>query len=266
MQAMGHTSSSPPVAGTYLYGIGYAAPFHGSDAELVQPGVGGEGARVRVVEYGELAALVSDVQQARFDLSREHVLAHERVLEEAMARTAILPVSFSTITPGDEDIRENLLKREYDDLLSCLSYVHDRVELDLRVLWDRERLFAEVVAENEEIQAQRDWIAGQPEDATYYERIHLGEMTAAAIERKREHEASSIWETLSPLAVESALNETLTDMMVLNAAFLVDRSRESAFDAQVQALVEARAERLIFRYIGPLPPYSFINLRLDWEE
>ncbi|HLI52189.1 MAG TPA: GvpL/GvpF family gas vesicle protein [Thermomicrobiaceae bacterium] len=254
-----------PPAGTYLYGIGYASSFRDDSAWPDQSGIGGDDVPVRVIEYGELAALVSDARQEHFDLTREHLLAHERVLEAAMERTAVLPVSFSTITPGDDEIRERLLKPEYDDLIECLAYVHERIELDLRVLWNRERLFAELVAENEDIQALRDWIAGQPEEATYYERIQLGEMTAAEIERRRERETASIWEALAPLAVEGTLNETITDMMLLNAAFLVDRAREPAFDARVRELAESQAERLIFRYIGPLPPYSFVNLRLDWE-
>lgn len=262
---MGNTSTGA-VAGTYLYGIGHATPFHGKDAGFNVSGVGGEGAEVRAIEYRDLAALVSDARQAHFDLSREHVLSHQRVLEAALERSAILPVSFATVMPDDEHVRENLLIPAYEDLLEGLDYVEGRVELDLRVLWNRERLFAEVVAEDEAIRVRRDRIAGQPEDATYYERVQLGEMTAAAISRKREDLASLIWETLEPLAVESVENEMLTEMMVLNAAFLVDRSREAEFDNEVQALAGSQAERLIFRYIGPLPPYNFIDLRLEREE
>ena len=73
-------------------------------------------------------------------------------------------------------------------------------------------------------------------------------------------------DALEPLAVETRLNQNQTDMMLLNAAFLVDKSQEQAFDARVQALGEAQAGRQIFRYLGPLPPYNFVDLRLQWEE
>ena len=54
--------------------------------------------------------------------------------------------------------------------------------------------------------------------------------------------------------------------MLLNAAFLVDKSQEQAFDARVQALGAAQAGRQIFRYLGPLPPYTFVDIRVHWEE
>jgi len=54
--------------------------------------------------------------------------------------------------------------------------------------------------------------------------------------------------------------------MLLNAAFLVDKSQEQAFDATVQALREAQGERQIFQYVGPLPPYNFVDIELRWEE
>jgi Gas vesicle synthesis protein GvpL/GvpF len=62
------------------------------------------------------------------------------------------------------------------------------------------------------------------------------------------------------------VNKNLSDMMLLNAAFRVDKSQEQAFDARVQALGEAQAGRQIFQYVGPLPPYNFVDLRVRWEE
>jgi Gas vesicle synthesis protein GvpL/GvpF len=135
------------------------------------------------------------------------------------------------------------------------------------VRWDEEhRLFAEIVAENDDIRMLRDSLAGQPPEATQYERIRLGERVAAALQRKSEAEAAWLLDALAPLAVETRVNKNLGDMMLLNAAFLVDRSQEQAFDATVQALGAAQAGRQIFQYVGPLPPYNFVDVRLRWEE
>ena len=62
------------------------------------------------------------------------------------------------------------------------------------------------------------------------------------------------------------MNDNLSDMMLRNAAFLVDKSQEQAFDAKVHALGEAQAGRQIFQYLGPLPPYTFVDIRVHWEE
>ena len=62
------------------------------------------------------------------------------------------------------------------------------------------------------------------------------------------------------------MNDNLSDMMLLNAAFLVDTSQEQAFDAKVHALGEAQAGRQIFQYLGPLPPYNVVDRSSQWEE
>src|SRR5205823_4749020 len=101
----------------------------------------------------------------------------------------------------DREVQEKLLEREFDELHRQLDYVQGRVELGLRVLWKREQLFSEIVAEDHEIRALRDrTVSGSP-DATYYERVRLGQLAEAAVNLKREQEADSLLEALQPLTV-----------------------------------------------------------------
>jgi len=201
-----------------------------------------------------------------YDITRDNLMAHQRVVEASMGRTDVLPVAFGTVARGDQDVREKLLRREHDALQDHLAYVHGRVELGLKVLWKRERLFAEIVAERDDIRRLRDRVANQPPDAAYFERIQLGELTNAAIADKRDRDAEIMLDGLRPLAVDLQLNRLLTDMMILNASFLVDREDVKLFDARVQRLGEVHADRLVFQYVGPLPPYSFVNINVSWEE
>ncbi len=260
------SQGSASTVGTYIYCIAEAQAFENGSPPFTTPGIDGPDHPVRTVKYADLVAVVSDAQHEHYDVTRENLQTHARVLEEAMTRSDVLLVSFGIVSTGDQEVQELLLKREADELHRFLEYVHGRIELDLSILWNREQLFSEIVAESDEIRALRDSIAGQNPDAVYQERVRLGELTAAAIDQRREQEAQAILEALEPLAVETKLNDLLTDMMILNAAFLVDKSQEQAFDAEVQAIGEGQADRLIFRYVGPLPPYNFINIRVRWEE
>jgi hypothetical protein len=255
----------PSSTGTYVYCVGYAQPFRNGSPPFSSPAVGEQGERVRTIEFGDLVAVVSDSPMIYYEISRENLVAHQRVIEEAMARSDVLPVAFGIVAASDQEVQEKLLNRESDELHRCLSYIRDRIELNLRILWNREALFSEVVAENDEIRALRDTIADRSPDATYYDRLHLGELIAAAVTLKSQQEGESILEILRPLAAETRLNRILTDMMILNAAFLVDKTQGPAFLAEVEALARAEAERLIVQYVGPLPPYNFVNLNLSWE-
>ena len=48
--------------------------------------------------------------------------------------------------------------------------------------------------------------------------------------------------------------------MIMNAAFLVDRAREKEFDSCVEELGVHYGDRIEFKYVGPVPPYSFVNI------
>lgn len=258
---------SPPdmPVGSYLYCIVPARSLADDNRPIEVASVGGQSSPVRIVSNDELAAVVSDIAVPHFDISRKNLLAHERVIEDVMSRVDVLPCSFGTVAASDEAIQEHLLRSRRDELLSQLERIRGHVELGVMVLWERARLLADILGEDERIRRLRSAVAAQPEDATYYQRITLGQLVAAAIEQRREREAASLLAQLHPLSTESRVNDNIGDMMILNAAFLVARDRMPTFDEQVRALTEASAGRLVFRYARPLPPYNFVDIAPVWE-
>ena len=254
------TLSSHPA--TYVYGVAPAEPFRGPP--LRAPGIGGQ-STVRTIVLGDLVAVVSDVSALDIDVKRENLLDHQRVLEEVLSRSDVLPFSFGTVAESDEEVREVLLRDGYDALHEQLEYIRGCVELEIKVFWDHERLFAEIAQENEEVRALRDAIADLPDDVIAAEKIALGQLTEAEIELKSAWEADGVLDILEQHAVDLLVSPNLNDTMLLNAAFLVERAHEEDFDSAVFGLGEAHAGRLIFNYVGPLPPYSFINLAFEGE-
>jgi hypothetical protein len=250
---------------TYVYGVALAQPFDTGNPPLTVSGIGGSGG-VRTIVLRDLVAVVSDVPEFRLDLTRENLLAHQRVLEEVLSRSDVLPFSFGAIAGSDDEVREVLLRDAYDALQEQLDYVRGCVELEVKAFWDEERLFAEIVEENADVRALRDTIAMLPEEAGASERITLGQLIEAEIESKSEWESDGVLDFLEPHAVELLVSPNLTNTMVVNAAFLVDRAREAEFDNAVAVLAAEQTGRLIFNYVGPLAPYSFVNLVFGTEE
>ena len=66
------------------------------------------------------------------------------------------------------------------------------------------------------------------------------------------------------MSVASRVNKPIGDKMIMNAAFLVSRDQEPAFDARVKE-IGAKYDKLTFKYTGPWPPYNFVNIRLKLE-
>lgn len=243
--------------GTYIYCVTSASAAPDGQA-LTAQGIGGE--PVRAVPYSDLAAIVSNSPFDSYDVTRENLMAHEQVVEAVMQRADVLPVSFGTVAENDQVVQQQLLAAASNDLHQALELVHGRVELGVKALWQKDRLFDELAAEDETIQALREEIAGTTPEETYDQRTQLGELIAAGIERKRQEDAAAIRNALQSLAVDARENQLLTDLMVLNASYLVEKQQIPAFEAQLNALEQAQAGRLIFQYSGPLPPYNFVSI------
>lgn len=252
---------APPPMGDYIYCIAHAQPFEGEYIFKAQAIAGSEHP-VRLLRYQDMMAVVSDVPAQRLDIKRDYLLAHEAVILETMERSDVIPLSFGTIARGDREVIEKLLKAAFEELNHQFEVIQGCVECDLKVLWNQERLFEEIVAENDRIRALRRSVASAPVN----ERIELGQLTSEAITWKSDQETRTLLEELEPLAVDTRLNRLLNDMMVVNAAFLVEKTRQEPFDRRVKALASAQDGRLIFIYTGPAPPYHFVDLSVSWED
>ena len=116
-----------------------------------------------------------------------------------------------------------------------------------------------VVAASPKVAALRERIKNLPENAGYYERIRLGELVAAEVERRREADAARAIARLEPLAVAARSEGLGTPDAAFNLAFLVDREQLDAFSEAVTELITELGEQMTIRYVGPLPPYSFAD-------
>lgn len=229
-------------------------------------GIGERGDIVHTVHFMDLAAVVSDSPVMDYEPNRRNMMAHTLVLEEVMQEFTLLPVRFDTVAPSAEAIQEKVLKRRLGEFHGLLGDLENRVELGLKAFWYEQGIFQEIVEETPAIRRLRDALMDRPAEETYHQRIRLGEMIEAAMWKKRDDDTEKILARLRPLVYQTRDSKVLTDRMVLNVAFLVDRSRQPAFDEAVHRLDEETGQRLIFKYVGPVPPYNFVNIVVSWEE
>ncbi|HEY3121084.1 MAG TPA: GvpL/GvpF family gas vesicle protein [Vicinamibacteria bacterium] len=225
-------------------------------------GIGIEPAQVESIHYQDIAAVVSDTPVDVLDATRENVLAHERVNETVMHEHTVIPMSFGTVFKTRDDIVE-LLKGAYEAFKDVLSKMEDKLEFGLKVLWDRDLVIRQLEAEDEDVRRLKSEISSQ-KGSTYFARMQYGRLVDAALEARSERYVREIFEELRPVSVASRANKPIGDKMIMNAAFLVLRDKEAAFDAKVKQIGQKHDE-LTFKYTGPWPPYNFVNIRLKLE-
>jgi hypothetical protein len=240
----------------YVYGVITAA------AAASLPDTGVEGSPVRAVGEGDLAALVSDVAGGALAAARE-VRAHWKVLEQISAATTVLPVRFGTVMAGDDAVREELLAANADRFAAQLRELDGRVQVVVRGTYAEEDLLRGIVSRSPKVAALRERLQRLPHDAGYYERIRLGELVAAEVDRVREADAAHALARLEPLATATRSEGLGTPDAAFNFAFLVDRARLDDFSAAVTDVIADLTDRITVRYVGPLAPYSFADAELS---
>ena len=225
-------------------------------------GIGAEPADTHTVNFRDIAAVVSKTPMVVQDPTRDNVLAHQRVNETVMQHHTVIPMSFGTVFKTDEDIIE-LLRSAYDAFTDVLNKMQDKFEFGLKVLWDRDQIVREIEEEDEDIRRLKGEISSQ-KGSTYFARMQYGRMIDAALQARSERYVAEVFQALRDVSVASRSNKPIGDRMIMNAAFLVTRESENAFDARVRE-IGMRFDKLTFKYTGPWPPYNFVNIRLKLE-
>ena len=94
--------------------------------------------------------------------------------------------------------------------------------------------------------------------------MQYGRLVDAALQARSERYVADILDLLRDVSVASRINKPIGDKMIMNAAFLISRDEEAAFDAKVKTIA-SKLDKLTFKYTGPWPPYNFVNIRLKLE-
>ena len=252
-------AQAPMEGGKYVYCIIRSAKMR----EFGGIGIGG-GQRVYTVQHNDLAAVVSDTPIVIYDPTRENVLAHEFVNETVMKEHTVIPMSFGTVFRSEDDVTE-LLRSTFTAFSEVLDKMQDKIEFGLKVLWDRDKVVTGLETENEEIRRLKDEISRHTSSSTYFARMQLGRLVESSLEETSQRYVADIHEALKSVAVASRSNKPIGDKMILNAAFLVERKQEGAFDDRVKEISRKYEDILTFKYSGPWPPYNFVNIKLKLE-
>ena len=218
---------------------------------------------VRAIHHRDLAAIVSDVAAGVVESTRGNLLAHERVNAAVLRKHTLIPMSFGMVFRSDEDVVE-LLRSAYDAFAKVLAEMDGKFEFGLKVSWNRDAVIKAIEQEDEDIASLREEIGGQ-EGSAFGARMQYGRLVDAALEQRAQQLVADFLQRLRDACVASRCNETVGERMIMNAAFLVERKKEAAFERRLKAVADGFPE-LTFQLTGPWPLYNFVAIRLKQEK
>jgi hypothetical protein len=226
--------------------------------ELLTGFTGLEGAKLETISYGEIAALVSPLRTATFDQLEkgaiiESILKHEEVNSRLFTNRTVVPVRFGTIADDPVQVKE-LLKKIYLQVKAALKRLEGKIELVVRASWDLNFVLQEVKGE---------FTNGLPQAVDLQEKIAIGKQLFEAVDTRKRAIIETIHKGFYPLTLDFSVGREGTEEMIFDGSYLVEREKEPLFDEAVNRLANEYEGRLTFKYIGPLPPYSFTRLEIS---
>jgi Gas vesicle synthesis protein GvpL/GvpF len=237
----------------YVFGIvPAAAPVPASDED--GPAVG-----LRLVEVGQVAALVGSTPADRGLGRAADLLAHDRVLAEVLAAgIPVLPMRFGAVVTDEAAVHDELLAAHHDHFVEVLERLRGRVQYTVHVRYEQDTVLRQVLKEHPEIARLREADGQSESRAAFDRRLRLGQLVVQALERLRPADAARVLDDLGD-EVDFRARQPAAPDDVLDAAFLVEAARADEFEARLEEIGRHHAGRLRVRLIGPTPAYDFVE-------
>jgi len=216
-----------------------------------------EGVGVYNIYYRDIGIAVSELSEQIQDITQEHILKHEEVVEKLMESFTVLPVSFLTLFKKKEDVL--LMMREYySDFRENLDRLRNKIEFGIRIIWSGETIRSRIIDTCKKSSANISITDTSPEKSFIKERFEKYKL-----DKEFRKEASKVITLIddffSRFAAEKKLEILKSDNLLLSASYLVEKERQGDFKEAFERAKRTPGD-LKFLLSGPWPPYNFIVL------
>lgn len=232
---------------------------------------------IQVIEGHGLYAVVGRVSSCEFSEEtlkknlydvkwvESRVLQQHKIVQETMANCTVIPFKFATIFKTEEKIK--VMLEEHDgEFREILEELKGREEWGIKLYCDIERLKASL-EEAEEIRRIEDEMSLASPGKMYFLRKKKDSLIKGMLTEKIHEYGMESFEILREQSRDARINKPLPkeatlkkDDMIMNAAFLVDKTKITGFIGSIEHLKERYSPRgLDFDCTGPWPPYNFCS-------
>lgn len=190
--------------------------------------------------------------------TRKNLLNHQKAIERVMEKHSVLPFSFGLLVPDKKGILD-IIETKNDFFTEKLAQIKGKIELNIKGVWnDMGKVYQHITQSYPDINELKDKLQNQ-ENPDQSEKIELGKKVEYALTLEKERLSDQVLNSLADKFEDYRMNKNISEAMFCNLAFMIDASREAEFDEAVNAVSEQLEENITFKYVGPLPPYNFLD-------
>lgn len=240
--------------GFYLYGI-LPAPL--SETVTLE---GLDKAPVQSHTIDGFNFLYSEAKQEKYLTSRRNLLCHEKVLEQAMTEgfPNLLPLRFGLVVKDWEAVTNHLINPYKEKLEELFTKLGGYREVSVKVFWNSNSEMQALLVSNPNLKQKRDMLEGKT--LRMEEVIEIGKLIEEGLQFRKEEIINTFRNELDVLAEEVIENDTMTEEMIYNTAYLIPWDSETNFSEKVEAIDRKFGDRLRIRYNNFTAPYTFAQL------
>jgi hypothetical protein len=229
--------------------------------------------------HNGLYAVISEVEQqeygeeglkknmADFEWVKTKVSLHEKIIEQVMTYTDVIPFKFGTLFNTDESLKA-MLKQYGQEFKAILRRLANKQEWGLKIYCNQEKLKAVLLNNQEKVLKIEDEIKSSSIGKGYFLKKKKDHLIEKMLNDKINECGQESFELLKELCFEARVNRLLPkevtereDDMVLNSAFLIDRDEVNEFLNMVDILkLHYEGIGFLIDCTGPWPPYNFCGL------
>ena len=245
----------------YLYGITHNYYDPGQFIELEKMGF-------QVIQYEKISAIVVEKEYVRLREIEKETLArllidHQKVLESLMEMgfSVLIPMKLGTYSKNKTEVRR-ILETGYVLCLEILEKNGNMVEIDIAATWANFNEVLEMVVVDPEVIEIREKLISKGVSMSTTERVQIGKLVKDKLDEKGAQMKQQIIERLRIYCKDVKQHELMNDEMVANVAFLLNKAKIDPFEKTLDQLDKELDGKLNFKFVGPLPCYSFYTLEV----
>ena len=228
--------------------------------------------QIKNISYRDISIIASEAGEDFYD-SMEYKNATKEVLANNLIRqqeiiekimnlgNTIIPMKLGTIVADEQEVVDILIKG-YKLIKQIFEKIENKIEIDIVATWNN---FDSILAEigiGKDITIFKNRLLKYPNTITINDQIKIGNMVKDGLDEKREEYSKFIYSYLKSNCEEIKKHELMDDKMIGNYAVLIDKAKHTEFDEILDEMNAKFGEKINFRYVGPLAPYSSYTMEI----
>ena len=210
----------------------------------------------RTVSDEVLTAVVRDASEDDPPRS-DDLLTHAHVLEQLVEEHTVVPFRFGMAVADDDAVRSQVLQGRREELTALLELFAGLQQVTVQVFLEEPAALREVVHRDPTLEPLR--AAAAAPDSDVGTQVRLGQEVARGLEELAGEWRTTVLDRLAPLSRAVAEVDPAGQTEVIHVALLVERADRVQVDEAVGELRRDGEGLVRVRYVGPQPPYSFLE-------